>query len=40
MTVDSPHPISPQAAVALSVLALFALLLPVGYVMRKRGAGA
>ncbi|WQD12891.1 MAG: metal ABC transporter permease [Lawsonella clevelandensis] len=39
MTVDSPHPI-PQAAVALSVLALFALLLPVGYVMRKRGAGA
>ena len=40
MTVDAPHPISPQAAVALSVLALFALLLPVGYVMRKRGAGA
>lgn len=40
MTVDSPHPISPQAAVALSVLALFALLLPVGYVMRKRGTGA
>ena len=40
MTVDSPHPISPQAAVALSVLALYALLLPVGYVMRKRGAGA
>ena len=28
MTVDSPHPISPQAAVALSVLALFA---PVSY---------
>ena len=40
MTVDSPHPISPQAAVALSVLALYALLLPVGYVMRKRGTGA
>lgn len=40
MTVDSPHPISPQAAVALSVLALYALMLPIGYVMRKRGAGA
>ncbi|WP_303678793.1 metal ABC transporter permease [Lawsonella clevelandensis] len=37
MTVDSPHPISPQAAVALSVLAIYVLLLPVGYVMRKCG---
>ena len=37
MTVDSPHLISPQAAVALSVLAIYVLLLPVGYVMRKCG---
>ena len=38
MTLDTPHPVSPQASVALSVIALFFLALPVRW-FRSRFAG-
>ena len=38
MTLDTPHPVSPQASVALSVIALFFLALPVRW-FRTRFAG-
>lgn len=35
MLLDSPRPVSPQAAVALSVIAMYLVLLPVGAVLRR-----
>lgn len=36
MNLDTPHPVSPQAAVALSVLALYFALLPLAPLVRRR----
>ncbi|MCK7637611.1 metal ABC transporter permease [Corynebacterium pygosceleis] len=39
MTLDTPHPVSPQASVALSVIALFFLALPVRWLRTRFSSG-
>ncbi len=38
MLADTPHPVSPQAAVALSVIGAYFAALPVAYVRSRIGA--
>lgn len=40
MTADTPRPVSPQAAVALAVIAVYVVLLPIGAWLRRKGAPA
>lgn len=40
MIADTPRPVSPQAAVALAVIAVYVVLLPIGAWLRRKGAPA